>query len=413
MNRYIRWTFLLVLLPALVHAQTNSISLEEAVELFKQNSLQQELARYDQLRKQGEAIQYKAYPNPGISVYREQLNAGTIDYQETTYMVSQPIELLGQPFLRNRSASKSQKAAEFQFEYDRLQLLGQVKSLYAEYWQLSQKLDVYNRALEIIRKARESAKARQAEGTYSGLQVQRFNVELSRYRKQRDQVQLNLQQTGNRLATYLFAGQELGNNIQASDSLTVTPINLQEEALIQYALANRADLMALEQLADASELQYKVEKRDRLPYLNINLGYKNQSDGSEGFVIGGSIQIPIFNQNSGNVTVAKAQSQSRQTELVLKEQVVRNQVETAYQRVQLIMEQWKAMQEDSMQASMLGAARAAYQQGRYSLVELLDATQAYVDGQTMVYETIADYNQALFELDVQSAGRISETQNTQ
>lgn len=413
MNRYIWWTLLLVLFPAWVHAQSTSISLDEAVELFKQNSLQQELARYDRLRKQGEAIRYKAYPNPEISVTREQLNAGTIDYQETTYLVSHPIELLGQPFLRNRSASKSQKAAEFQFEYDRLQLLGQVKSLYAEYWQLSQKLDVYNRALEIIRKARESAKARQAEGTYSGLQVQRFNVELSRYRKQRDQVQLNLQQTGNRLATYLFAGQELGNNIQASDSLTVTPINLQEEALIQYALANRADLMALEQLADASELQYKVEKRDRLPYLNINLGYKNQSDGSEGFVIGGSIQIPIFNQNSGNVTVAKAQSQSRQTELVLKEQVVRNQVETAYQRVQLIMEQWKAMQEDSMQASMLGAARAAYQQGRYSLVELLDATQAYVDGQTMVYETIADYNQALFELDVQSAGRISETQNTQ
>lgn len=411
MTRYIRWTLLLVLFPALVHAQSTSISLDEAVELFQQNSLQQELARYDRLRKQGEAIQYKAYPNPEVSVNREQLNAGTVDYKETTYMLSQPIELLGQPFLRSRSASKSQKAAELQFEYDRLQLIRQVKSLYAEYWQLSEKLEIYNRALEVIRKARSSAKARQAEGTFSGLQVQRFNVELSRYRKQRDQVQLNLRQTGNRLATYLFSGQEMDTEFQLLDSLTVDPINVQKQAVVQYALANRADLAALEQMVDASELQYKVEKRDRLPDLNVNFGYKNQSDGAEGFVIGGSIKLPIFNQNRGKVTVTQAQARSRQAELTLKQQAVRNQVSTAYERVELVLEQWASMQEDAMDQSMLEAARAAYQQGRYSLVELLDATQAYVDGQTMIYETIADYNQALFELNVQSAGQISNSQN--
>jgi cobalt-zinc-cadmium efflux system outer membrane protein len=402
---------LLVLFPALIHAQSNSITLDEAVELFKQNSLQQELARYDKLRKQGEAIRYKAYPNPEVSVNSEQLNAGTVDYQETTYMLSQPIELLGQPFLRSRSASKSQKAAKLQFKYDRLQLIRQVKSLYAEYWQLSEKLEIYNRALDVIRKARSSAKARQAEGTFSGLQVQRFNVELSRYRKQRDQVQLNLKQTGDRLATYLFSGKELDTEIHTSDSLTVKPINIQEQTLIQYALANRADLAALEQKVDASELQHKVEKRDRLPDLNVNFGYKEQSDGAEGFVIGGSIKLPIFNQNRGNVTITQAQILSRQTELTLKQQAVRNQISTAYERVELVLKQWTSMQEDAMDGSMLEAARAAYQQGRYSLVELLDATQAYIDGQTMIYETIADYNQALFELNLQSAGRISNSQN--
>ncbi|WP_440998522.1 TolC family protein [Fodinibius sp. SL11] len=411
MTRYIRWTLLLVLFPVMVHAQSTSITLDEAVELFNQNSLQQELARYDQLRKQGEAIRYKAYPNPEVSINREQLNAGTVDYEETTYMLSQPIELLGQPFLRNKSASKSQKAAELQFEYDRLQLIRQVKSLYAEYWQHSQKLKIYNQALDVIRKARSSAKAREAEGTFSGLQVQRFNVELSRYRKQRDQVRLNRKQAGNQLATYLFSREELDTQIQPADSLTIEPINVQEQTLIQYALANRSDLVALEQMVDASDLQYKVEKRERLPDLNVNFGYKNQSDGAEGFVIGGSIKLPIFNRNRGNVTITRAQTRSRQTELTLKQQAVRNQVSTAYERVGLVLEQWRLMQ-DTMDPSMLEAARAAYQQGRYSLVELLDATQAYVDGQTMIYETISDYNQALFELDVQSAGRIFNSQNS-
>ena len=411
MYRYIQWAVLLVFFPAIVHAQSTSISLDEAVRLFKQNSLQQELARNDQLRKQGEAIRYKAYPNPEVSVYREQLNSGTPNYHETSYQVSQPIELLGQNFLRSQSSSKSQKAAELQFEYDRLRLIRQVKSLYAKNWQLSKKLDVYNRALDVIRNARSSAKARLDEGTFSGLQVQRFNIELSRYRKQRDELQLSLQQTSNRLATYLFPETELDTKIQPSDSLTVSPIRLQEKNLTEYALENRADLVALKQMVDVSELQHKVERRERFPDLNLNVGYKEQSDGLEGFVVGGSLKLPIFNQNQGNVAITEAQKHTRKTELILKQQAVRNQVETAYQRVELVWDQWQLMREDEVDISMLEAARAAYQRGRYSLVELLDATRAYVDAQTMIYETIADYNRALFELDAQSAGRISNSQN--
>lgn len=411
MMRYLRLTFLLVLVPILVQAQSTSISLDEAVELFKQHNLQQELARYDRLRKQGKAIQYRSYPNPEISINREQLTAGSIDYRETTYLVSQPIELLGQPFLRSKSASKSQKAAKLQYEYDRRQLLGEVKTLYAESWQLSQKLRIYNRALEVIRKARESARERQAEGTYSGLQLQRFNIELNRYRKQRDRIRLNLKQVQHQLSSYFYKGQDPAPNIQTSDSLTVSPLHLQKKTLIQYALANRTDLQALKQSVDASRLQYKVEKRNRLPDLNLNLGYKDQSDGAEGWVLGGSIGIPLFNQNQGNVKIIRAQTRTQQTRLTLKQQKVRNQVEVAYERVELISEQWEAMEKDSMGTSMLKAARAAYQQGRYSLVKLLDATRAYVDGQTMIYETIADYNQALFKLDVLTAGRISNTQH--
>ncbi len=410
MARYIRWTLLLMLFPAMVKAQSTSLSIDQAVKLFKQHSLQQELARYEQMRKRGEAIRYKAYPNPEFSVNREQLNAGTVDYRETSYMVSQPIELLGQPFLRSQSASKSQKAADLQFTYDRRRLIRQVKSLYADYWQLSKKLEIYNRAFKVIRKARSAARARKAEGTFSGLQEQRFNVELNRYRKQRDQVRVKFRQIGNQLTTYLFAGQKADPSFTVTDSLSVTPVNLQKQSLIQYALNNRADLLALEMRVDASRLQYKVEKRDRLPDLDLNVGYKSQSDGAEGFVIGGAVSLPLFNQNQGEIITSRVRTRSRETELTLKQQTVRNQVETAYERVTLLFEQWISMQEGTMAKSMLKAARAAYREGRYSLVELLDATQAYVDSRTMIYETIAEYNQALFELDAVTGGRISEAQ---
>lgn len=415
MNISIRWIMALALFlfPATVHGQTTSITLEEAVVLFKENSLQRELARLDKLRKKGEAIQYKAYPNPEISVFREQLNAGTLDYQETTYQVSQPLELLGQPFLRGRSASKTREAAELQFAYDEQILIRQVKSLYAGYWYLKNKLEIYEEAVAVIQKAREAARARREEGTFSGIQVQRFNIELSRYRKTRDEVQLALQQTGNELRTMILPNRDKRQPFTIQDSLSVKSLETSRPRLLEHALANRPDLRAIEQLSGASDLQFKVEKRERLPDLNVNFGYKNQSDGSEGFVIGGSIKLPIFNQNSGNVMTARAEAHSRQTSLLLKKQRIRNQVETAYQRVQQVAGQWRAIEQNPVSAAMLETAQVAYREGEYSLVELLDATNAYVDGRSLTYETIADYNLALFELDLISGGTLFSTQNNQ
>lgn len=409
MNISTRWIMALaiIVLPALVHGQTTSLTLEEAIELFKKNSLQRELARLEEIRKKGEAIQYKAYPNPEISVFREQLNAGTLDYHETTYQVLQPVEILGQPFLRNRSASKSQKAATLQFAYDEQALIRRVKSLYAEHWYLKHKLEIYDRAVSVIQKARNSAQARQAEGTFSGIQVQRFNIELGRYRKEQDSIQLLLGQTGNELRSMIFPDRK---EFSIQDSLSVTVIPNSESELVQQALTNRADLQAFGELADASNLQLKVEKRERLPDLNVTFGYKNQSDGSEGFVIGGSIKMPIFNQNSGNVTTARAEARSRQTSLLLKKQMIHSQIETAYRNVQQIEDRWQAQQEHPVTAAMLETAQVAYREGQYSLVELLDATEAYVDGRSLTYETIADYNQALFELDLVSGGSLFLTQ---
>ncbi|WP_103664199.1 TolC family protein [Gracilimonas amylolytica] len=414
MNSSKWWILFLVFLwvPLQVHAQSQTLSLEDVVERFKQHSLQQELAELDKLRKQGTAQQYKSYMNPEVSIFSEQLNSGTLDYDETTYQISQPIELLGQPFLRNKSANKSSEAAEFSYEYNRSVLIQQVKSLYAEYWFLQHKFQVYNQALDVIHEVLASAIARQTEGTESGLQVQRFTVEKNRYLRMRNEVELEMMQTGKQLASMITTSEEAGFDFQVEADLPVEPIMEDSETLKQYALEYRADLQAIELEAEALGLKYKVEKRERLPDLKVNFGYKNQSDGSEGFVIGGGIQLPIFNRNSGNITVAKAEQRSVETSLHIQRRAIRDQVDVAYQRVQNLYTQWQEMQQHSLSAEMLETARSAYQEGRYSLVELLDATKAYVDGRSLQHRITADYQQALFMLDTITSGKIFSTQNT-
>jgi outer membrane protein TolC len=271
---------------------------------------------------------------------------------------------LGQPFLRSRSASRTKEAADLDFAYNRQQLINRVKWLYAEYWYLKNKVEIYDEAVAAIQKIRQAAADRKEEGTVSGLELQRFNVALSRYKKDRDQVRINLQQTGSKLRALIFSDQQPTGAFNVQDTLRIRPPAAEKAVLIQRALQKRTDYEALNKLSEASDLQLKVEKRDRLPDLNVDFGYKNQSDGSEGFVIGGSIKVPIFNQNSGNVTIARAEARSRQTSVQMKQQQIRNEVETAYQRVQLLMEQWQSQQEQAIKPSFLETARFSYSEGR-------------------------------------------------
>jgi len=413
MNTSKWWMLSLVFLciPLQVHAQTQTLSLEDVVELFEQNSLQQELAKMEELQRQGEAQRYKTYKNPEVSVFSEQLNAGTVDYDETTWQVSQPIELLGQPFLRNKSANKSSEAARLSFEYSRSLLIEQVRTLYAEYWYLEHKLDIYDQAMAVIGQVLRSAKDRQAEGTESGLQVQRFTIEKNRYLRMRNEAEVDMMNARKQLVSMITPSDESEFEFEVESSLPVQSVTETRESLRQYALQHRSDLKALELEAEASGLKYKVEKRERLPDLTLNVGYKSQSNGSEGFVIGGGIQLPIFNRNRGNITVAEAEYKSRQTTLQITNRTVRNQVDVALQRVQNLYEQWQDMQQNPLTPDMLETARATYQDGRYSLVELLDATKAYVDGFSLYYRINADYYQALFQLDTITSGKLFSTQN--
>jgi outer membrane protein, heavy metal efflux system len=409
-----RWRLLclaVLFLPASIFAQSQTITLEQAVELTKQNSLQLELFRQEKLQKQGEAMQSSVWPNPQFRVSREQLNRGTIDYNETTIQISQPVEILGQSFLRNRRSSHIEYAAELEFRYSGDLLKERVRMLYAEYWKTKNIVRAYDETLDVIKTLMESARARQAEGTFSGLDAQRFTIEFNRYNLLRNELETEARQLKQELISLIQPNAENPQNIEFADSFSIEPLPLEKEELIQYATSNRADLNALERQREANELRYKIEKRNRIPALNLDFGYKNQSDGSEGFVFGGSVTIPLFNQNRGNITEARAGTRSAETSVQIQRQVIQNQIEVTVQTVEILYRQWEQIEQNPDTESMLKTAESAYQDGRYSLIELLDAAKAWLDDRTNRINTISDYNKALFELDRMTSGIILSTQN--
>jgi len=100
-----------------------------------------------------------------------------------------------------------------------------------------------------------------------------------------------------------------------------------------------------------------------------------------------------------------------ETSLHIKRRTIRDEVNIAFTRVQNLYDQWEDMQQKPISSQMLETARSSYQEGQYSLVELLDVTKAYVDGQSLQHRITSDYQQALFQLDTITSGKIFSTQN--
>jgi len=265
---------------------------------------------------------------------------------------------------------------------------------------------VVENALTVVNEARKSAIARKEEGAFSGMQIQRFNIEYSKYQKLYDKIRSDLNLSRNKLMLLIFPDLDESSSIEFVEEFGIKTISETKDSFVEYALQNRSDLQQLKSLIEASELQYRVEKKERFPDLNLNLGYKNQSNGSEGFVIGGSIKLPIFNQNKGKIQTARSEYRMQTSTLALAKRSLKNEVYNAYEEVTFLGDQWETIQDFSSNKSILETAQIAYQESQYSLLELLDATEAYLTGQTLYYQTIKEYNQALFELDVVSGGKL-------
>lgn len=398
-------------MPLTIFAQSQVITLEQAVELSKENSLQLELYRQEMLQKQGKAIQSSSWPNPQVRVSREQLDRGTVDYHDTSIQISQPVELLGQAFLRNRRASHLMDAAQLDYTYAADLLTERVRTLYINYWSAKNILQHYDEALGVIRTLMETARDRQAEGSFSGLQAQRFAIAFNRYNSLRNEHDTQARQLKEELILLIQPDAENPQDFDFEDSFSVNPLALEKEELMRHAASNRADLNALGNLRDATELLYKIERRNRIPALNLDVGYKNQSDGSEGFVFGGSVTIPLFNQNRGNISEARAETRAAETSLQIQQQQMRNQIEVTVETINMMYRQWQQMEQNPNTESMLETAESAYKEGRYSLIELLDTAKAWLDDRTNRIQTISEYNKALFELDRMTSGIILSTQN--
>lgn len=344
---------------------------------------------------EGRAIQAGVRPNPTISAEVENFS-GTGPYRtfgqtETTVAVSQPFELGGKRRARKEVAAAERAFAQVALRKAEADLSYDIIVSHAELRAAEDRAvlarQVLARAVELARIAETLVDV----GRDPPLTKLRADALLAEAKAGKLRAEADLLSARQRLALLIGSEDpELSAAIQDFPALPTLADGMQ-------SLDER--LAAAER--DAAAARVKLAQAEGVPDITASGGVRNFRESRDtAFIIGVSIPLPVFNRNHGNIAAARAIGDAAEAQLAQTRLDARFSRRDAELMLAAANDRVAALSGASLfQANE--AARVAelgYQQGKFTLIELIDAQEAQTSANLKLIEAELDRARALAAL---------------
>lgn len=364
--------FVLALIPTTVSAQEQGLSLDEALQLAGAESPVASIAEAEVDIARGNERQAGYGPNPEVSLEVENI-AGSgafsgLRSNETTLMLTQPIELGGKRGARLRAAQARSGVAELDALIARADLALAVRQRFTEALAAKENValqqGILERSAELYRIANELVEA----GREPPLRAIRAEAAMA-------EAETNLRLAE---AEYLNARTNLAELWGADtppediESFWLTPDAVAGPGNITNTLAMARASAEL----NAAEADIVRERRAAIPDLDVGAGIRRfEETGDTAFTIGASMAIPLRNRNQGGIEAAEANARATEGRLLLlRLQLQRERttllttISAAEARVESLSGVILPRAEEALELAQIG-----YRYGRFTLIDVFDA----------------------------------------
>lgn len=384
-----------VLAMASCPAFAEPVSLSEALARGQDASPRIAKAKAELKAAEGRAIQAGVRPNPTLSAEVENFS-GTGPYRtfgqtETTVAVSQPFEFGGKRRARKEVASAERAFAQIALRKAEADLAYDIIVSHAELRAAEDRAvlarQVLARAVELVRIAETLVDV----GRDPPLTKLRADALLAEARAETLRAEADLLSARQRLA--LLIGSEDPELSAAAQDMAPPPVLAVDAQSLDERLA------AAERNAAAARV--KLAQAEGVPDITASGGVRNFRESRDtAFIVGMSIPLPVFNRNRGNIAAARADGDAAEADLAQARLDTRFLRRDAERMLAAANERVAALSGASLfQANE--AARIAdigYQQGKLTLIELIDAQEAQASANLKLIEAELDRARALAAL---------------
>jgi cobalt-zinc-cadmium efflux system outer membrane protein len=191
----------------------------------------------------------------------------------------------------------------------------------------------------------------------------------------------------------------VGADYDVSGDFDYLPVTIKLEDLQLKALQSRADLRAAQQGVIAAKSQYELAKANGKVDVTGTFNYDHVSETNTASIFG-SLQIPIFNRNQGEIARTNyAINQAQELELAANDQVM-SDVLNAYEAVRdndQVISLYRAGYLDAAKESR-DISEYSYKRGAASLLDYLDAERSYRATELAYRQSLAAYLTAVEQL---------------
>ncbi len=409
--RILPYLFLLPLTVPLVRAGTSSLSLPEALARSLRDNPALQSYNWDIRAAEARIIQAGLRPNPLLSGTAENL-PGSGDYKngdlmEHTLQLSQLVELGGKLQARVNEAEAGRTVAEWAYQVRRVEVLKNTTQAFVAVLSAQRAVQLAEETATLAAKITPTIQKRVDAGKANPVEVMRSNVAVASAKIEMEQAQRTLAtariqlatQWGGRTADFDSAQGNLETlkSIPAFSSLVQKIQNNPEVARWTAERARREAVLAKERTLAKADITVlggprMVGKADDLT-----------------FTLGFSIPLPFKNKNQGNIAEAEAQIAKTDSERESSETTVFSQLSAAWQVLARAAKEVEILDKDVLPGAQQAEAAITegYEAGRFTQLEILDARRTLIQARQQRLRALADYHQALAEVEALTARPIS------
>jgi len=388
-------------------SQKKELTLADAIDVFLQQNLAIVAARYEIETADAEKLTARLRPNPEFDASFDDL---PLDFsgpffreQEISYGISQTFELGGKRRKRINAANANSELARANFQVTMWQLTNDLKRkfytvvLAEDLLRLAE--DNEKTFGEILKHSTELVQ----QGEIAGLDLRKIEVEKLKFdtdvASSRRDYEVAL-----RDFRVTLGGDYRSRDVAVSGTLDYKAYQFVLAELRDKSLASRPDLKAAQISEFAADSDIKLQDAQRIPNLSVGVGIKRiVVDNLYSFGLG--IPLPIFDRNQGERVKALIQKKRAQNDQKILTNTVLSDVDKAMasfeaqkRRVELYnsgvltkVEEIQSLTEFSFKA------------GESSVLDLLDAIRTRRETLANYYQTLADYQTALLDLELATA----------
>jgi cobalt-zinc-cadmium efflux system outer membrane protein len=406
------------------------LSLAEAEQIFLQRGLDLLIAQYGAEGAEGDLRAAGAHPNPGLDLSGGYAPHSSHDVLYSSIGANAPAglwgfgvgltdnaaiedELSGKHSLRIEASSKALAGARLNIADVKRLELAQLRQAYIA--AVLAKLNVASArdSFDTFDKQLTLNQKRYDEGAINGLDLSRVLQAQLEGLQVLDQAESGLKQT---MASLMFLlGVRSGlPDVTLTSSIDYAPLAHLKEASVQAlharAMENRTDVkMAVANLEQA-EVLVRQAKRARLPDISVSLGYSEQCSAAScssepAFTAGVQGNVPVLYQQQGEIKRAQSNVLVAQRNIDKIKAQVLSDVTQDFAGYVAAKSQVQRMEGKLLEQAKVSRdlAQHMYQKGAASFIDFMDAQRTYVSSQLEYHQDLANYWNAIYQLEQATA----------
>lgn len=340
-------------------------------------------------------------PNPEVSVVVEDFggNRGRAGFQEsqTTLLLSQMIELGGKRASRLQLARLDENLAAWDYEAKRLDVFVETARAFVGLLAAQRKLALAEDTLQIERRLYGAVSERARTGGVSPLEERRAQAALSTNQIGVEQARREV--AAARVGLAAMWGSKEPRFERAEGDLASHVVRPPPLPVLVARTAQNPDVARWKTELAQREARVTIERSKNIPDVTIQGGPRHYGDGGSAFVAGVGIPLPAFGMNRGNLLDAQAQLGKGYLQQQAAEARVAAATRQTFERLSAAYEAVIALRRDVLPAAQAAydGISAGYQQGKFGLIDALDAQRTLSEARNRLVDALATYQTTVAE----------------